>query len=85
VVRIPAASLAVDSLPLFCQTANLQGLITDESGAAVPTAAVTLKGPAGATISNQVLAREDQLVLPDESNVAELIDKTRRLLANETP
>jgi predicted nuclease of restriction endonuclease-like (RecB) superfamily len=36
-------------------------------------------------LSNQVLAREYQLVLPDESKVAELIDKTRRLLANETP
>jgi hypothetical protein len=29
-------------------------------------------------MSNQVLAREYQLVLPDEAKVAELIDRTRR-------
>jgi predicted nuclease of restriction endonuclease-like (RecB) superfamily len=32
-------------------------------------------------LSNKVLAREYQLALPDEGRVAELIDKTRRVLA----
>src|SRR6516165_2735857 len=32
---------------LWAQTATLRGVVTDQSGAAVPNATVTVKGPAG--------------------------------------
>ena len=34
-------------LPVLAQTASLRGQITDESGAVIPGAKVTLRGPAG--------------------------------------
>jgi hypothetical protein len=36
------------ALPLLAQTGSLRGKVTDESGAIVPAATVTLKGPGGA-------------------------------------
>ncbi len=40
--------LALAAAPLFAQTAALHGRVTDESGAIVPGATVTLAGPGGA-------------------------------------
>jgi hypothetical protein len=39
--------VSVLSLPVLAQTATLRGQVTDESGAVVPGATVTLAGPAG--------------------------------------
>jgi hypothetical protein len=39
--------LVIAAAPVFAQTATLHGQVTDESGAVIPGAAVTLNGPSG--------------------------------------
>ncbi len=42
-------AVALTTVPLLSQSASLRGRVTDESGAVVPSATVTLNGPSGAT------------------------------------
>src|SRR6267154_5215215 len=52
---VPGCILAalLVGLPLFGQTGGLRGRITDESGAVIPGARVTLTGPTGAIRSTR--------------------------------
>src|SRR5258707_9450336 len=46
-MRLVLGMMILVSTSLGAQTASLRGQVTDESGAVIPAATVTLKGPAG--------------------------------------
>src|SRR5215831_8264656 len=50
-------AVALMALPAIAQTAVLRGLVTDESGAVIPAAKVTLSGPDG--LSKSTVAGND--------------------------
>jgi len=52
------------SVPAAAQTASLRGLVTDESGAVVPTATVVLSGPSG-LVKTAKTASDGSYVFPD--------------------
>jgi len=56
VTRLAACALIVCAAPLLAQTVTLRGVVTDETGARVPSAKVTVSGPGG---DKQTEVRDD--------------------------